>query len=100
MPSQRVLSSILTGIIAAASAVGCSVFAPPQPPQPPQLTRNRALESLEQAVRWPEPQPTTVMLLANEYLAGHHDRAGYTYFEARARQSPDQPLFDALTGLF
>jgi glyoxylase-like metal-dependent hydrolase (beta-lactamase superfamily II) len=94
------MSSILTGIIAAASAVGRSVFAPPQPPQPPQLTRNRALESLEQAVHWPEPQPSTVMLLANEYLAGHHDRAGYTYFEARARQSPDQPLFDALTGLF
>jgi len=80
--------------------LGCSVVAPPRPPQPPRLTRQRLLESLEQAVRWRDPATPTVMMLANEYLSGHHDRAGYSYFEARARQSPERPLFTALTGLF
>ena len=91
---------VLAGLVLIISAFGCSVFAPPRPPQPPRLTRQRMLDSLEQAVRWHDPSTPTVMLLANEYLSGHHDRAGYTYFEARARQSPDQLLFVALTGLF
>jgi glyoxylase-like metal-dependent hydrolase (beta-lactamase superfamily II) len=98
-PSRRHLPPILA-LLLAISLASCSIFAPPRPPQPAPLTRNRGLESLEAAVRWPDPTPTTVILLAGAYLAGNRDRAGYTYFDDRARQVPSQPLFLAFAGMF
>ena len=100
MTRRREMSLFLAGVVVLVGTAGCNVFAPPRPAQPPRLTRNRMLESLEQAVRWRDPATQTVMLLANEYLAGDHVRAGYEYFAARAREAPDQVLFTALAGLF
>jgi hypothetical protein len=40
------------------------------PPQP-RVTRDRELESLEQAVRWPNATAPVVMQLANAWLSTH-----------------------------
>ena len=82
-----------------AMAAGCS-WTPARPAPPPELTRDRDRESLERAVRWRNPSSTTVVQLANAYLAGNHDRAGYDYFDARAKESPDNMVFLALSGMF
>ncbi|HEX4386849.1 MAG TPA: MBL fold metallo-hydrolase [Myxococcales bacterium] len=66
-------------------------------PPEPRVTRDRELESLEQAVRWPNPSVPVVMQLANAYLAANRDSDGYAFFVALPQT---QPLFEALTGLF
>jgi glyoxylase-like metal-dependent hydrolase (beta-lactamase superfamily II) len=68
------------------------------PPAAP-ITRNRQLEALEQAVRWPEPAVTTVLTLANEYAASHRVREGYAFFEQRAQETPKRALFVAVSGM-
>ena len=80
--------------------LGCGPYVPARPPQPTSITRNHELETLERAVAWPHPSPPTVLMLANEYLAGRHHRRGYDYFAARAEASVDEPLFVTLAGLF
>ncbi|HET9753245.1 MAG TPA: hypothetical protein VFP52_09795, partial [Myxococcales bacterium] len=64
---------------------------------PPPVTRDREVESLEQAVRWPDASTSTVMLLANAWLSTHRYAEGYAYFDALA---PRRPLFEALAGVF
>ena len=70
------------------------------PPPQPSLTRNLELEEFEQAVRFKNPSPVTVIALANQYLASGRDADGHAYFCERATQVPDRPLFEALCGMF
>lgn len=71
-----------------------------RPPVPPPLTRNRQLESLETAVRWPMPDQRLVVTLVNEFMATHRDREGFEYFQERARAVPQRALFLSLSGVF
>jgi glyoxylase-like metal-dependent hydrolase (beta-lactamase superfamily II) len=89
-----------TALLSAVLASACGSYAPARSPAPPPLTRDRELESLEQAVRFRDPDQRVVMTLAGAYLGGGRVRAGYDYFAARAKESPDRPLFLALEGLF
>ena len=66
----------------------------------PPITRDLTLEALQEAVRWPNAAPATVLALAGRLLAARRDADGYTYFRERAAERPDQPLFLALEGLF
>ena len=63
------------------------------------ITRNRQLEALEQAVRWPEPAVATVLALANEYVASHREREGHAFFEQRAQEAPKRALLLAVSGM-
>ena len=87
--------SILATAIVAAVGASCTHSGPPPP-----LTRDRERESLEQAVRWKNPNVTAVMMLAGKYTAAHRNREGYEYFEARSKESPDNMVFVALAGMF
>jgi glyoxylase-like metal-dependent hydrolase (beta-lactamase superfamily II) len=64
------------------------------------VTRNLELEALQEAVRWPNPTPETVLTLAGQFMVSRHDHEGYTFFQERATSQPDQPLWLALEGLF
>jgi glyoxylase-like metal-dependent hydrolase (beta-lactamase superfamily II) len=64
------------------------------------ITRNVELEALQEAVRWPNPTPRTVLTLAGQFMASRRDHEGYTFFQERATSQPDQPLWLALEGLF
>jgi glyoxylase-like metal-dependent hydrolase (beta-lactamase superfamily II) len=64
------------------------------------VTRNVELEALQEAVRWPNPTPRTVLTLAGQFVASRRDHEGYTFFQERAASQPDQPLWLALEGLF
>jgi glyoxylase-like metal-dependent hydrolase (beta-lactamase superfamily II) len=66
----------------------------------PPFTRQLTLEALQQAVRWPNPDRQTLVALVGQFLATHRDQAGFDYFSERARTQPDEPLFQALEGLF
>ncbi len=66
------------------------------PPQP-RVTRDRELESLEQAVRWPNATVPVVMQLANAWLSTHRYADGYAWFAPLANE---RPLFEALAGVF
>jgi glyoxylase-like metal-dependent hydrolase (beta-lactamase superfamily II) len=68
-------------------------------PTPP-FTRQLTLEALQQAVRWPNPDRQALVALVGQFLATHRDRDGFAYFSERARAQPDEPLFQALEGLF
>ena len=57
-------------------------------------------EALKQAVRWPNPALQTIVGLVGQFLAARRDRDAYAYFAERAGEHPDQPLFQALEGLF
>src|SRR5215467_16075532 len=63
------------------------------------VTRNVALEALQEAVRWPNPAPQTVLTLAGQFMASRRNHEGYTFFQERATSQPDQPLWLALEGL-
>src|SRR5215831_13186810 len=64
------------------------------------VTRNLELEALQEAVRWPNPSPRTVLTLAGQFMASRRDEEGYTFFQERATSQPDQPLWLTLEGLF
>jgi len=64
------------------------------------VTRNVELEALQEAVRWPNPTPQTVLALAGQFMANRRDHEGYTFFQERATSQPNQPLLLALEGLF
>ncbi len=66
----------------------------------PPITRNLELEAFQEAVRWPNPDPQTVIVLAGQFIADRRDQEGYAYFQERAKTLPDRPLFLALEGLF
>jgi glyoxylase-like metal-dependent hydrolase (beta-lactamase superfamily II) len=64
------------------------------------VARHLELEALQEAVRWPNPAPQTVLTLAGQFMANRRDDEGYTFFQERATSQPDQPLFLALEGFF
>jgi glyoxylase-like metal-dependent hydrolase (beta-lactamase superfamily II) len=64
------------------------------------VTRNVELEALQEAVRWPNPTPQTVLTLVGQFMASRRDHEGYTFFQERAASQPNQPLWLALEGLF
>ncbi len=64
------------------------------------ITRDLALEALQEAGRWPNAEPWTILVLAGRMLASRRDEDGYSYFHERAEERPDQPLLLALEGLF
>jgi hypothetical protein len=64
------------------------------------IARQLELEALQEAVRWPNAEPRTAVILAGQFLASRREQEGYTYFRGRAEAQPDQPLFLALEGLF
>src|SRR6266851_3306397 len=66
----------------------------------PPFTRQLTLEALQQAVRWPHPDSQAVVALVGQFLATHRDRDGFAYFAERALAQADEPLFQALEGLF
>jgi glyoxylase-like metal-dependent hydrolase (beta-lactamase superfamily II) len=74
-------------------------MAMPARPTPP-FTRHLTLEALQLAVRWPHPDRQAVVALAGQFLATHRDQDGFAYFAERAHAQPDEPLFQALEGLF
>ena len=49
-------------------------------PPEPRVTRDRELESLEEAVRWPNASVPVVMQLANAFLSTDRNHDGYAYF--------------------
>ncbi|HET9157031.1 MAG TPA: MBL fold metallo-hydrolase, partial [Myxococcaceae bacterium] len=81
--------------IGALVAVGCS-----HSPPPPSVTRDLTLAELEQAVRFKNPSPVTIVTLANQYLASGRDADGHAYFCERSAQAPDRAAFRAFCGLF
>ena len=64
------------------------------------LMRDPELEALQEAVRWPKPDVSTVLALVGRFVAAGRDQEGYAYFQGRTRDAPDRPLFLALEGFF
>lgn len=67
---------------------------------PSPITRDLDLEGLEVTVRWPDPAPATILLLAARFAALGRTRRGFEYFHERAEAAPSQPLFGALEAQF
>src|SRR5262249_8596797 len=49
---------------------------------------------------WPSPAVPTILALVGRFIAAGRDRDGYVYFQERAREAPDRPLYLALEGFF
>jgi glyoxylase-like metal-dependent hydrolase (beta-lactamase superfamily II) len=64
------------------------------------LTRNRDIESLKVAARWPGADRATVVILATTLAAAGADADGYAYFQRDADAHPGQALPLALAGFF
>ena len=64
------------------------------------ITRNRDVESLKVAARWPGADQATVVTLATRLAAARADADGYSYFQQEADAHPDQALPLALAGFF
>ena len=64
------------------------------------LTPDLELEALREAVRWPDPDVSTILALTIRFIAAGQDREAHAYFADRARQVPAEPLFLALEGFF
>jgi len=58
------------------------------------------IEALQEAIRWPNVERRTIVVLAGQLLAGRRDEDGYAYFRERAKARPDEALFLALEGVF
>jgi glyoxylase-like metal-dependent hydrolase (beta-lactamase superfamily II) len=64
------------------------------------ITRNLELEALQEAVRWPNPTPRTVLALVGQLLAARRDQEGWAYFRERTTAQPEHALFAAAAGFF
>lgn len=64
------------------------------------ISRWQELEALKEAVSWPEAGLRPAVVLASEFMAAERDGEAYEYFQERARERPDEPLFLALEGTF
>ena len=96
MTNTKLLSRSVALPTLVAILANCSSLGPPQAP----ITRNPRLESLKEAVQWPNSAPLTVFSLAGELIATRRDHEGFEYFRERAKASPDEPVFLTLEGLF
>lgn len=91
-------TTVLLGV-AAALVSGVLLVTSGQTAERP-LMRDLELEALQEAVRWRNPDVGTVLALAGRFVAAGRDQEAYAYFQERARQAPDRPLFLALEGFF
>jgi glyoxylase-like metal-dependent hydrolase (beta-lactamase superfamily II) len=64
------------------------------------ITRQRDVESLKIAARWPDADKTTLVTLATRLAAGRADAEGYRYFSDLSDAQPDAALPLALAGFF
>jgi glyoxylase-like metal-dependent hydrolase (beta-lactamase superfamily II) len=64
------------------------------------ITRNRDIESLKVAARWPGADQATVVILATRLAAARADADGYSWFQHEADTHPDRALPLALAGFF
>jgi glyoxylase-like metal-dependent hydrolase (beta-lactamase superfamily II) len=64
------------------------------------ITRQRDVESLTIAARWPDADKTTLVTLATRLAAGRADAEGYRYFSDLSDAQPDATLPLALAGFF
>jgi len=64
------------------------------------ITRNRDIESLRVAARWPGADQATVVTLATRLAAARADADGYAYFQHEADAYPDAALPLVLAGFF
>src|ERR1700728_4528841 len=64
------------------------------------ITRQRDIESLKSAARWPGADKTTLVTLATRLAAARADAEGYRYFWDLCDDQPDAALPLALAGFF
>jgi hypothetical protein len=64
------------------------------------ITRDRDIESLKTAARWPGADRNTTVVLAARLAAACADGAGYCYFSELAGARPGEALPLALAGFF
>lgn len=64
------------------------------------LMRDLELEALQEAVRWPNPDVATILGLTGRFIAAGRDQEAYAYFQERAKNADDRPVFLALEGFF
>ncbi len=64
------------------------------------FVRDRAVEALKVAARWPGADRATLVTLATILASTGADADGMRYFEQLAADQPDQPLPRALSGFF
>src|ERR1039457_5285653 len=65
-----------------------------------QITRDRDIEALKIAARWPAADRTTIVTLATKLAASRADADGYAFFQAEADTHPDRATLLALAGFF
>ena len=97
MMTGRRVRSVLIGLLASACLVA-SARAERDEGRP--IVRDLQLESLREAVRWPNAERQTVLMLVGRFIAGGRDQEAHAYFGERAASRPDEPLFLALEGFF
>ena len=64
------------------------------------ITRDRDIESLKTAARWPGADRNTTVILATRLAAARADGEGYRYFSELAGARPGEALPLALAGFF
>jgi glyoxylase-like metal-dependent hydrolase (beta-lactamase superfamily II) len=64
------------------------------------ITRQRDIESLKIAARWPDADRNTIVTLASRLAVGDSDAEGYWYFADLSDAQPDAALPLALAGFF
>ena len=89
------LASVLAVAVGASLVAGGRAAGADRP-----IVRDVELEALQEAVRWPKADVTTVMALTSRFMATRRDADGFAYFQDRAASEPDRALFPALEGLF
>jgi glyoxylase-like metal-dependent hydrolase (beta-lactamase superfamily II) len=62
--------------------------------------RDPELEALQETVRWPNPDVATTLGLTGRFIAAGRDQEAYAYFQERAKNADDRPVFLALEGFF
>jgi len=69
------------------------------PRPPPQLAQNREVDAFAAAAAWPNSEASVAIIAAQQFIAAHHERDGYEYFQRLAREQPQRPIFVSLEGL-
>ena len=64
------------------------------------ITRQRDIESLKIAARWPDADKTTLVTLATRLATARADAEGYRYFSDLSDAQPDAALPLCLAGFF
>src|SRR5438067_3643952 len=69
------------------------------PRPPPAVAQNREVDAFAQAAAWPNAEPLVAIIAAQQFIAAHHERDGYEYFQRLAREQPQRPILVSLEGL-